>query len=152
MYWLATDGKGDVYSNNFCGYVVLFREPITGPLTGTPVAGTSYTFPGGMIVDKHFHLIVCDQGNGSTGLITNYAVNVGTYTATVNYALAPYSGDVAGIGLPANNLDIWGANVSPNEGNQYVNIAAGPITALTATDPTMIYSLGAAARPTSNDS
>lgn len=152
VYWLATDGKGDVYSNNYCGYVALFRAPITASMTGTAVAGTAFTFPGGMIVDSHFHLLVCDQGNGSSGLITNYIVNVGSYTATVNYTLAPYSGDIAGIGLPQNNTYLWGANVAPNQGQRYVNAAAGAFTLTTAIDATMTYSLGAAARPTSNDS
>ena len=27
VYWLATDGKGNVYSNNYCGYVTLFVTP-----------------------------------------------------------------------------------------------------------------------------
>ena len=144
--WLATDGKGDVYSNNYCGYVTLFVTPVSAGEVGTKLVGTAVTQPGGMIVDKHNELVVNDQG---TGKITSYGLNVLRSEATARFTLAPYSGAIFGIGLDKANKFLWGANVTAVAGQRYSFSAAGTGGTPTATDPNLVVPFGAAVRPSS---
>jgi hypothetical protein len=148
VYWLATDGKGDVYSNNYCGYVSLFLAPITAGAVGTPLTGVSYAQPGGIIVDKKFELVVNDPG---TGKISVYGLSPEEDLASFRYALSPYSGAIAGIGLDQANKFLWGANSAATQGQRYRFTSGGGITAPTATDPTLVTPMGAAARPSGGD-
>lgn len=146
VYWLATDGKGDVYSNNFCGYVSLFTTPISAGEVGTELTGASYSAPGGMIVDKHNRLIVNDQGSNK---ITSYRLNVLDAEATVAFSLALYSGAILGIGLDKDNKFLWGANAAATAGQRYSYASGGTGGTPTATDSTLVLPMGAAARPSS---
>jgi hypothetical protein len=148
VYWLATDGKGDVYSNNYCGYVSLFLAPIIAGAVGTPLTGVSYAQPGGIIIDKKFELVVNDPGIGK---ISVYGLSPEEDLASFRYALAPYSGAIAGIGLDQANKFLWGANSSETQGQRYRFTSGGGITAPTATDPTLVTPMGAAARPSGGD-
>lgn len=145
VYWLATDGKGDVYSNNYCGYVTLFVTPVTSAEVGTPLTGISYEQPGGMIVDKKFELVVNDPG---TGKINVYGLNPLRHAAGFRFGLSPYSGVIAGIGLDKSNKFLWGANNAATQGQQY-SFTSGGTAGATATDPTLAIPMGAAARPSS---
>jgi hypothetical protein len=146
VYWLATDGKGDVYSNNYCSYVSLFIAPIGAGTTGTPLSGASYAQPGGMIVDRHNRLVVNDPGSDK---ITSYTLNVLGAEATPSFSLALYSGVIFGIGLDKSDKFLWGANASPVEGQEYRYASGGTGPLATASDPTLIFPTGAAARPAS---
>lgn len=148
VYWLATDGKGDVYSNNYCGYVTLFVAPIASGAVGTPLAGVSYTQPGGMIVDKKFELVVNDPG---TGKISVYGLSPLDDLATFRYALSHYSGVIAGIGLDKTNKFLWGANNATVAGQRYQFTSGGTGPGATATDPSLVMPMGAAARPSGGD-
>ncbi|HEY6485547.1 MAG TPA: hypothetical protein VIX83_04100 [Candidatus Cybelea sp.] len=147
VYWLATDGKGDVYSNNYCGHVTLFVAPITSGAVGTTLAGVSYAEPGGMVVDKKFELVVNDPG---TGKISVYGLSPLDGAAFFRYALSPYSGVIAGIGLDLANKFLWGAN-NAMQGQRYQFTSGGVGPGATATDPTLVMPMGAAARPSGAD-
>ncbi len=148
VYWLATDGKGDVYSNNYCGYVSLFTTPIAAGATGVPLSGASYVSPGGMVVDKHNRLVVNDP---SSTKITAYRLNVLDAEATPAFSLALYSGAIFGIGLDKSDKFLWGANAAPAQGQEYSYAAGGTGPLLTATDATLVEPMGAAARPSSSE-
>ena len=121
--WLATDGKGDVYSNNYCGYVTLFVTPIAAGEVGTKLVGTAFSQPGGMIVDKHNELVVNDQG---TDKITSYGLNVLRSEATARFTLAPYSGAIFGIGLDKTNKFLWGQTLPPTPASAIRSRPAAP--------------------------
>jgi hypothetical protein len=144
--WLATDGKGDVYSNNYCGYVTLFVTPIAAGEVGTKLVGTAFSQPGGMIVDKHNELVVNDQ---ATDKITSYGLNVLRSEATARFTLAPYSGAIFGIGLDKTNKFLWGANVTADAGQRYSFSAGGIGGTPSASDPSLVVPFGAAVRPSS---
>ncbi|MGA9017350.1 MAG: hypothetical protein WB438_00225 [Candidatus Cybelea sp.] len=145
VYWLATDGKGNVYSNNYCGYVTLFLPPIASGEVGTVLSGISYGSPGGMIVDKKNELVVNDPASGK---IKVYGLNPLDGEASLRYGLAPYGGQIFGIGLDKTNKFLWGANVSAAQGQRYT-FTSGGTEGTTATDPTLVLPMGAAARPSS---
>ncbi len=148
VYWLATDGKGDVYSNNYCGYVSLFVAPVRASAVGSPLSGASYVDPGGMIVDRHNRLIVNDPGSDK---ITTYGLDVLDGVAVPAFSLALYSGDILGIGLDKSDKFLWGANAALTQGQEYpfTSGGAGPV-AITG-DPTLVYPMGTAARPASDE-
>ncbi|HEX4014378.1 MAG TPA: hypothetical protein VHX17_10895 [Candidatus Cybelea sp.] len=148
VYWLATEGKGDVYSNNYCGYVSLFVAPIAPGAVGTPLSGVSFGEPGGMLVDNKFELVVNDPG---TRKVSVYGLSPEEDEATFRYALTPYSGAIAGIGLDQADKFLWGANVTATQGQQYRFTSGGRMTSATATDPTLVTPMGAAARPSGGD-
>jgi hypothetical protein len=145
VYWLATDGKGNVYSNNYCGYVTLFLPPISSGEVGTALSGISYGSPGGMIVDKKNELVVNDPAYGK---INVYGLNPLDGEASLRYGLAPYGGQILGIGLDKSNKFLWGANVSAAQGQRY-SFRSGGTGGTTASDPTLVQPMGAAARPSS---
>jgi hypothetical protein len=145
VYWLATDGKGNVYSNNYCGDVALFLPPISSGEVGTALSGVSYGSPGGMIVDKKNELVVNDPGYGT---INVYGLNPLDGEASLRYGLAPYAGAIFGIGLDQSNKFLWGANASAAQGQRYT-FRSGGAEGTTATDPTLVQPMGAAARPSS---
>jgi hypothetical protein len=145
VYWLVTDGKGNVYSNNYCGYVTLFLPPISSGEVGTALSGISYGSPGGMIVDKHNELVVNDPAYDK---IKVYGLDPLDGEASLRYALAPYGGQILGIGLDQSNKFLWGANASAVQGQQYY-FASGGTETTTATDPSLVEPMGAAARPSS---
>ncbi len=146
VYWLATDGKGDVYSNNYCGYVTLFVTPIASGAVGTALSGVGYSQPGGMIVDKKNELVVNDPG---TAKVNVYGLNPLRGVASFRYGLSPYSGSIAGIGLDKSNKFLWGANSATMQGQQYSLDSGGTASGVTATDTTLVMPMGAAARPSS---
>jgi len=146
VFWLATDGKGDVYSNNYCGFVSLFIAPISAGATGVPLSGASYVSPGGMIVDRNNGLVVNDPFSNT---ITSYRLNVLGATATPAFSLATYSGAIGGIGLDQTGKFLWGANSSPLQGQEYRYAAGGTGPLAIAGDPAFAYPFGAAARPSS---
>jgi hypothetical protein len=148
VYWLATDGKGNVYSNNYCGYVSVFVTPITTGAVGVALSGAAYTQPGGMVVDKRNELVLNDPG---TGKINVYGLNPLHYEAGFRFALAPYSGAIAGITLDKSNKFLWGANSPAMAGQRYAFSSGGAGGTPTATDPTLVLPMGAAANPPSND-
>ncbi len=146
VYWLATDGKGDVYSNNYCGYVTLFITPITAGEVGTPMTGVGYVSPGGMIVDRHNRLVVNDP---SSQKIAVYRLNVESAQATFAFGLAPYTGAIFGIGLDKTDSFLWGANAPATAGQRFTYASGGTGGTPSATDPTLVLPLGAAVRPAS---
>jgi hypothetical protein len=146
-YWLATDGKGDVYSDNTCGYVTLFVTPITSGQIGTKLVGTSYTTPGGMILDKHNRLVVDDVA----GVISSYRINVLASTAALAFSLAAHSGTIYGIGLDKENKFLWVANTPLSQGERYSYASGGTGPSATATDSTLVNPFGAAVRPSSKE-
>jgi hypothetical protein len=143
--WLATDGKGNVFSNNYCGYVTLFLPPISSGEVGTALSGIGYGSPGGIIVDKKNELVVNDPGYGK---INVYGLNPLHGEASLRYGLAPYSGQILGIGLDKSNKFLWGANASAAQGQQYHFTSSGTEGTIAA-DPTLVQPMGAAARPSS---
>lgn len=147
VFWLATDGKGDVYSNNYCGYVSLFIAPVRAGTTGTVLAGATYVQPGGMIVDRNNGLVINDPGSNK---ITSYRLNVLRAEATLAFTLAPYTGVIWGIGLDQTDKFLWGANSTAVAGQEYRYTAGGTGPRAIATDPTTLaFPMGAAARPSS---
>jgi hypothetical protein len=147
VFWLATDGKGDVYSNNYCGYVSLFIAPIGAGTTGTVLSGATYAQPGGMIVDRNNGLVINDPGSNK---ITSYRLNVLGASASPAFTLAPYAGVIWGIGLDQTDKFLWGANSSALAGQEYRYTSGGTGPRASATDSgTLAFPMGAAARPSS---
>jgi DNA-binding beta-propeller fold protein YncE len=98
-----------------------------------------------MIVDKKNELVVNDPGYDK---INVYGLNPLRGEAAFRYGLSPYGGQIFGIGLDKSNKFLWAANAVAAQGQQY-SFTSGGTEGTTATDPTLVQPMGAAARPSS---